>query len=75
MYNVGRTRRATVQDSVNLFVHFSVFLENIDLIPNASFEELKKVNYMNKRPSNFCLFENKFAVARNTRNIRRFVNP
>lgn len=31
-----------------MFTHFGVYLENVVLIPNTVFEELKRVNYMNK---------------------------
>ena len=49
---------------------FSVFLFKNLLIPNAVFEKLEIVNYLNKTPSQIRLFKNKFAFARNTRNLR-----
>lgn len=55
-------------------MHFGVDFENFALIPNAYIEELKKVNYMNKRPFNFRVFKNKFAFARNTQKLRWFAN-
>ena len=49
---------------------FSVFLFKNLLIPNAVFEKLEIVNYLNKQPSQIRLFKNKFAFVRNTRNMR-----
>ena len=52
---------------------FSVLLFKNLLIPSAFFEKIEIVNYLNKTPSQIRLFENKFALARNTRAMRRFV--
>jgi len=49
---------------------FSVFLFKDLFIPNAVFEKLEIVNYLNKTPSQIRLFKNKFAFVRNTRNLR-----
>jgi len=49
---------------------FSVLLFKKPLARNAVFEKLKTVNYLNKKPSQIRLFKNKFALVRNTRNMR-----
>ena len=49
---------------------FSVFLFKNLFVPNAVFEKLEIVNYLNKQPSQIRLFKNKFAFVRNTRNLR-----
>ena len=51
---------------------FSVLLFEKPLAPNAALEKLETVNYLNKTPSQIHLFKNKFAIARNKRNMRRF---
>ena len=52
---------------------FPVLLFEKPLAPNAVLEKLETVNYLNKQPSQIRLFKNKFALARNTQNMRRFV--
>jgi hypothetical protein len=63
-----------LQDEDCKFTHFGVYLDNAVLILNAAFEDLEKVKYVNKRPSNFRLFKNKFAFGRNTQKLRWFAN-
>jgi hypothetical protein len=59
-----------LQDGDCKFTHFRVYLDNAVLILNAAFEDLEKVKYVNKRPSDFRLFKNKFAFVRNTQKLR-----
>ena len=49
---------------------FSVLLFKKPLAPNAVLEKLEIVNYLDKHPSQIRLFKNKFAIARNTRDMR-----
>ena len=75
MYNIGGGRMGRVYASIwrqNVYA-FSVFFFKNLLIPSAFFEKIEIVNYLNKNPSQIRLFENKFALARNTRATRRFV--
>ena len=71
MYNIGgRMGRVYASRWRQNIYAFSVFLFKNLLIPNADFEKLEIVNYFNKQPSQIRLFKNKFAIVRNTRNLR-----
>ena len=72
MYNIGGGRMGCVYASrwrQNVYA-FSVFIFKNLLVQNAVLEKLEIVNYLNKTPSQIRLFKNKFAFARNTRNLR-----
>jgi hypothetical protein len=58
------------QDRDCMSMHFSVYFDHAILIPNADFEELERINNMNKRSSNFRLLKNEFGFAGNTPNMR-----
>jgi hypothetical protein len=66
--------RGPLHDRGSSFTHFGVYPDNAILIPNSDIEKLEIVNYIDKQSSNFRLFKNKFAFARNTPNMRHFVN-
>ena len=71
MYNIGgRMRREYASRWRQNVYAFLVFLFKNLFVPNAVFEKLEIVNYLNKQPSQIRLFKNKFAFARNTRNLR-----
>ena len=72
MYNIGGGRMGRVYASrwrQNICA-FSFFLFKNLLVPNAFFEKLEIVNYLNKQPSQIRLFKNKFAFVRNTQKLR-----
>ena len=71
MYNIGgRMWRARASGCLRNMYAFSVFSFKNPLVRNAVLGNLEFVNYLNKHPSKICLFKNKFAIDRNTRNLR-----
>ena len=76
MYNIGGGRMGRVYASRwrRSVCVFSVLLFKKPFAPNAALEKLETVNYLNKHPSQIRLFKNKFALTRNTRDMRQFVN-
>ena len=66
----GRMRRVYASRWRQNVCAFSFFLFKNLFVPNAVFEKLEIVNYLNKQPSQIRLFKNKFAFVRNTRHMR-----
>ena len=71
MRNIGgRMWRARASGWLRNMYAFSVFSFKTPLVRNAVLEKLEIVNYLDKHPSQIRLFKNKFAIARNTRDLR-----